>query len=76
MLSYNHREGINPKGRKVRRMYEVTTAIKTLATKVATEAEAMAIATEAAKTHTYVEVKAVKFGINGWHAESVKIFYR
>ena len=57
-------------------MYEITTITKTIATKVATEAEAMEIATEAFKTHNYVEVKAVKFGINGWYAKSVKILYR
>ena len=57
-------------------MYEVTTAIKTIATKIATEAEAMEIAIEAFQTHNYVEVKAVKFDINGWYAKSVKIFYR
>jgi hypothetical protein len=57
-------------------MYEIATITKTIATKVATEAEAMEIATEAFKTHNYVEVKAVKFGINGWYAKSVKILYR
>ena len=57
-------------------MYEVTTALKTIATKVTPEAEAMEIAVEAFKTHNYVEVKAVKFGINGWYAKSVKILYR
>jgi hypothetical protein len=57
-------------------MYEVTTATKTIATKIATEGEAMEIATEAFKSHTYVEVKAVRFGINGWYAKSVKILYR
>ena len=75
MLIYNHREGINPKGKEVRRMYEVTTATKTIATKVKTEAEAMEIAAEAFKAHNYVEVKAVQFGINGWYAKSVKILY-
>ena len=54
-------------------MYEVTTATKTIATKVKTEAEAMEIAAEAFKAHNYVEVKAVQFGINGWYAKSVKI---
>jgi len=57
-------------------MYEVTTATKTIATKIATEGEAMEIAIEAFKSHTYVEVKAVRFGINGWYAKSVKILYR
>ena len=75
MLSYNHREGINPKGKEVRRMYEVTTAIKTLATKVATEAEAIAIASEAFKTYRYVEVKKV-VTTSPWYAVSVKILTR
>ena len=57
-------------------MYEINTATKTIATKIKSEAEAMEIATEAFKTHTYVEVKAVQFGINGWYAKSVKILYR
>lgn len=57
-------------------MYEVVTAIKTIAANVKTEAEALAIAEEAFKTHNYVEVKARKMGINGWYAKSVKIFYR
>jgi hypothetical protein len=57
-------------------MYEVTTAIKTLATKVTTEAEAMKIATKAFKTYNYVEVKVVKFDLNGWYIKSVKILYR
>lgn len=57
-------------------MYEVDTITKTIATKIKTEAEAMEIATEAFKTHNYVEVKAVTFGINGWYAKSVKIFIR
>ena len=57
-------------------MYEVTTAIKTIATKIATEEAAMAIATEVFKAHNYVEIKKVSFGINGWYAKSVKILYR
>ena len=76
VVYYSHREGITLKGKEVRKMYEVTTALKTIATKVATEAEALEIASEAFKTHNYVEVKAVKFGINGWFAKSVKVLYR
>ena len=57
-------------------MYEVITTTKTVATKVKTEDEAMAIAIEAFKTSAYVEVKKVFFGINGWYAKSVKILYR
>ena len=57
-------------------MYEVNTATKTIATKIQSEAEAMEIATEAFKTHTYVEVMKRVFGINGWYAKSVKILYR
>ena len=76
VVYYSHREGINPKGKEVRRMYEVNTATKTIATKIQSEAEAMEIATEAFKTHTYVEVMKRVFGINGWYAKSVKILYR
>ena len=75
MLYYNHREGINPEGRKVERMYEVTTITKTIATKVSTEAEAMAIATETFKTYKYVEVKKV-VTTSPWYAVSVKILTR
>ena len=56
-------------------MYEVTTAIKTIATNVATEADAMAIATETFKTHNYVEVKKV-VTTSPWYAVSVKILMR
>ena len=52
--------------------YEITTAIKTIAT-ATTEAEAIAIATEAAKAHKYVEVKKV-VTTSPWYAVSVKIF--
>ena len=57
-------------------MYEVNTINKTIATKVATEDEAMKIATESFKTHTYVEVMKRIFGINGWYAKSVKVLIR
>ena len=56
-------------------MYEVTTATKTIATKVATEAEAMAIATETFKTRNYVEVTKV-VTTAPWQAVSVKILMR
>lgn len=56
-------------------MYEVTTATKTVATKVATEAEAMAIATETFKTRHYVEVKKVVTA-TPWYAVSVAILSR
>lgn len=56
-------------------MYEVTTAIKTIATNVATEADAMAIATETFKTRNYVEVKKV-VTTSPWYAVSVKILRR
>ena len=56
-------------------MYEVTTAIKTIATKVATEAEAMEIATETFKTRNYVEVKKV-ITTAPWQAVSVTILMR
>ena len=55
-------------------MYEVTTAIKTLATNVDL-ATAMAIATEASKTHKYVEVKEI-VTTSPWFARSVKILSR
>ena len=56
-------------------MYEVTTAIKTLATAVATEAEAVAIAETASMTYRYVEVKRV-ITTAPWYAESVRILSR
>ena len=56
-------------------MYEVTTATKTIATKVTTEAEAMAIATETFKTYKYVEVKKV-VTTSPWYANSVAILTR
>ena len=52
-------------------MYEVTTAIKTLATNV-DEATAMAIATEASGSFRYVEVKRI-VSATPWYAESVVI---
>lgn len=55
-------------------MYEITTAIKTIAT-VDTEEKAMSIATEAFKRHNYVEVKKV-ITTSPWYAISVKIFTR
>ena len=56
-------------------MYEVTTATKTIATKVNTEAEAMAIATETFKTRNYVEVKKVVTA-TPWYAVAVKVLTR
>lgn len=55
-------------------MYEVTTAIKTLATNV-DEATAMAIANTAFATFHYVEVKRI-VSAAPWHAESVVILTR
>ena len=74
MLLYNHREGIDPEGKKVERMYEVTTATKTLATNV-DEATAMAVAETASKTFHYVEVKRIE-STAPWYAVSVKILTR
>lgn len=56
-------------------MYEITTATKTIATAVATEAEANAIAEIAAATYRYVEVKRV-ITTTPWYAESVRILSR
>ena len=56
-------------------MYEVVTAIKVIATNVATEAEAWAIADETFKTHKYVEIKKV-ITTTPWYAESVRILNR
>ena len=56
-------------------MYEVTTAIKTIETEIATEAVAELIAREAFKTHNYVEVKKV-ITTEPWYAESVMLLYR
>lgn len=55
-------------------MYEVTTAIKTLAT-TETLAGAMAIAEKAAEIFRYVEVKRI-ITAAPWRAESVKILTR
>lgn len=55
-------------------MYEITTAIKTLAT-AETLADAMAIAEKAAETFRYVEVKRI-ITTAPWRAESVKILTR
>ena len=56
-------------------MYEVTTAIKTIATEIATEAVAEMIAREAFKTHNYVEVKKV-VTTSPWYAVSVMTLKR
>lgn len=56
-------------------MYEVTTATKTIATTIATEFEAMIIATETFKTYKYVEVKKI-VTTSPWCAHSVKILTR
>lgn len=56
-------------------MYEVTTATKTIATEIATKAEAMAIAAETFKAHKYVEVKKV-ITTSPWYAVSVVILTR
>lgn len=56
-------------------MYEITTAIKTLAT-AETLADAMAIAEKAAETFRYVEVKRIITTTTPWHTESVKILMR
>jgi hypothetical protein len=55
-------------------MYEITTAIKTLAT-AETLADAMAIAEKAAETFRYVEVKRI-ITTAPWCTESVKILTR
>ena len=55
--------------------YEVTTVRKTLI-KTTNLDEAMKVAEEASKTNSYVEVKAVTMGVNGWYSKSVKILYR
>ena len=52
--------------------YEVTTTLKTLAQNINLET-AMAIAEQAAKTHTYVEVKQVLTDAP-YYTKSVKIF--
>ena len=56
-------------------MYEVITITKTIATKVSTEAEAMAIASEAFKAHKYVEVQKV-VTTSPWYAHSVVVLTR
>ena len=56
-------------------MYEVTTITKTIATNIATEGEAMEIATATFKTYRYVEVKKI-VTTTPWYAVSVKILTR
>ena len=56
-------------------MYEVTTATKTIATEIATEAVAELVANEAFKTFRYVEVKKV-VTTSPWYAVSVMILTR
>lgn len=56
-------------------MYEVTTAIKTIETEIATEVVAELIAREAFKTHNYVEVKKV-VTTAPWYAVSIMILTR
>ena len=56
-------------------MYEVTTAIKTIATEIGTRFVAEMIAKEAFKTHNYVEVKEI-VSTSPWYAKSVVIFKR
>ena len=56
-------------------MYEVTTATKTIATEIATEAVAELVALDAFKTYKYVEVKKV-ITAAPWYAVSVMILTR
>jgi hypothetical protein len=72
MIYYICREGIDPKGKEVRNMYEVTTTKKTLI-KTDDLNVALTIAEIAFESHNYVEVKE---NVTPWYAVSVKIFYR
>lgn len=56
-------------------MYEVTTAIKTIDTGIATQCVAEMVAREAFKIHNYVEVKKV-VTTEPWYAVSVMILTR
>ena len=72
MLSYNHREGITPQGKEVRRMYEVTTATKTLWT-TSDKLSALCVGQALASQYKYVEVKRV-ISTKPYRSESIRIF--